>query len=101
FCFVQGWQEFNTFTALLVSMICIILSCIVLARLTVRKSDDASLLHDSTFWVNSLILLFNLVSLLIMGLYKYIVQNHIGMSNQNLYLAIAPAANAVLYAGYS
>lgn len=101
FCFVQGWEDFNTFNALLVSTICIILSCIVLARLTMRKTDESSLLHDPTFWVNSLILLFNLVSLIILGLYKYIVTNHIGMSNQNLYLAIAPAANAVLYAGYS
>jgi len=98
-CFIQGWKEFNTFSALFVSFINIILSCIVLARLTMRMNDESSLLHDPTFWINSLILLFNLVQLLILGLYKYIVTNHLGISNQNLYLAIMPAANAVYYAG--
>lgn len=99
FCFVQGWKEFDTFSALFISFINIILSCIVLARLTMRKDDESSLLHDPSFWINSLILLFNLVQLLILGLYKYIVTNHLGISNQNLYLAIMPAANAVYYAG--
>ena len=99
FCFIQGWKEFNTFSALFISFICIILSCIVLARLTMRMDDESSLLHDPTFWINSLILLFNLVQLLILGLYKYIVTNHLGISNQNLYLAIMPAANAVYYVG--
>lgn len=99
FCFVQGWDDFNTFSALLVAIICIILSCLVLARLTMRKDDESGLLHDPTFWINSLILLFNLVSLLILGLYRYIVANQLGIRNENLYLAIMPAANAVLYAG--
>jgi hypothetical protein len=100
FCFVQGWNDFNTFSSLLVSMITIILSCLVLARLTMRKNDESSLLHDPTFWINALILLFNLLSLLILGMYKYIVTNHLGISSQNLYLAIMPAANAVLYTGF-
>jgi hypothetical protein len=99
FCFVQGWNDFNTFSALLVAIACIILSCLVLARLTMRKDDETSLLHDPVFWINSLILLFNLVSLLILGLYKYIVTNQLGIRNENLYLAIMPAANAVLYTG--
>ncbi len=99
FCFVQGWNDFNTFSSLLVSTVTIILSCLVLARLTMRKNDEASLLHDPSFWINALILLFNLVSLLILGMYKYIDTNHLGISDQNLYLAIMPAANAVLYAG--
>ena len=99
FVFVQGWDDFNTFSALLVAIICIILSCLVLARLTMRKDDEAGLLHDPTFWINSLILLFNLVSLIILGMYKYIITNHLGIRNQNLYLAIMPAANAVFYGG--
>jgi hypothetical protein len=99
FCFVQGWNDFNTFSALLVATVCIILSCLVLARLTMRKNDEAGLLHDPSFWINSLILLFNLVSLIILGMYKYIVTNHLGIRDQNLYLAIMPAANAVFYAG--
>ena len=99
FCFVQGWNDFNTFSALLVAIICIILSCLVLARLTMRKDDEAGLLHDPSFWINSLILLFNLVSLIILGMYKYIVTDHLGIRDQNLYLAIMPAANAVFYGG--
>lgn len=100
FCFVQGWDDFNTYSALLVAIVSIILSCLVLARLTMRIGDEFSLLHDPTFWINSLILLFNLVSLIILGMYKYIITNSLGIRNENLYLAIMPAANAVFYTGY-
>jgi len=99
FCFVQGWDDFNTFSALLVAIVCIILSCLVLARLTMRKDDESTLLHDPVFWINSFILLFNLVSLLILGMYKYIIVNGLGIRNENLYLAIMPAANVVYYTG--
>ena len=100
FCFVQGWNHFNTFSALLVAMTFIILSCLVLTRLTIRKDDETSLVHDPTFWINSFILLINLVFLLILGTYKFTVTNSLNISTQNLYLAIMPAANVVFYTGY-
>jgi len=99
--FIQGRYDVDTFSAQLISLACIILSCLVLTRLAIRKDDEGGLLHDPVFWVNAMILLFNLVSLIVLGIYKFIIQNGLEISHKNLYIAIMPAANAVLYSGYS
>ena len=99
--FIQGQVEFDSFSAQLVSLACIILSCLVLTRLAIRKDDESGLLHDPVFWINAVLLLFNLVSLIVLGMHKFIVQNKLEIIHLNLYRAIIPAANAVLYIGYS
>jgi hypothetical protein len=99
--FIQGRLEFNTFTALLVGLTNIILSCLVLTRLAIRKADDTNLLADPYFWINAVILLFSLVSMIVLGLLKFIALNHIQFGGKNLYFALSEAANAALYAGYS
>lgn len=99
--FIQGEIEFDTFSAQSVSLAWIILSCLVLTRLAIRKDDEGSLLHDPSFWINAMILLFNLVCVIILGMYKIIIQNNLEISHQNLYLAIIPAANAVFYTGFT
>ncbi|HLZ87808.1 MAG TPA: hypothetical protein VKQ52_11225 [Puia sp.] len=97
----QGRAEFNTFTALLVSLTNIVLSCLVLTRLAIRKEDDSHLLLDPYFWINAVILLFSLVSIIVLGMQKYIALNHIQFGGKNLYFALMEAANAALYTGYS
>ena len=99
--FIQGAVEFDTFSAQFISLACIILSCLVLTRLAIRKDDEGSLVQDPIFWINAMILLFNLVCVIILGMYTVIIQNKLEISHKNLYLAIIPAANAVLYTGYS
>ncbi|HXB94108.1 MAG TPA: hypothetical protein VNU70_03080 [Puia sp.] len=99
--FIQGQTEFDTFSAQLICLACIILSCLVLTRLAVRKDDESGLLHDPVFWINAVLLLFNLVSLIVLGMHKFIVENKLEIANLNLYRAIMPAANAILYSGYS
>ena len=99
--FMQGNQEFDSYSAQLISLACIILSCIVLTRLAIRKDDESSLVHDPVFWINAMILLFNLVTLIVLGMYKFIVQYKLEIVHSNLSSAILQAANAVLYTGYS
>jgi hypothetical protein len=99
--FIQRWTDFNTFSLLVVETANIILSCLVLARLAIRKDDESGLLQDPYFWINAMILLFSLVTVIVLGMQKYIAVNHIEIRNKVLYSAIMPAANAVLYTGYS
>ena len=99
--FIQGMGAFNTFSALLVGLTEIFLSCLVLTRLAMRKEDEENLLKDPYFWINAMILLFSLVALIILGIQKYIAINHIQFGGKNLYFAINEAANAALYTGYS
>ena len=99
--FVQGPYEFDTYSFLLINTAEIVLCCLVLARLAIRRDDQAGLLRDPYFWISGSTLLFNLVSLILLGALKFIALNHLEIRHKNLYLAILPAANALLYAGYS
>jgi hypothetical protein len=99
--FIQRWTDFNTYSLLVAQTANIILSCLVLARLAIRKDDESGLLQDPYFWINAMILLFSLVTVIVLGMQKYIAVNHIEIRNKILYSAIMPAANAVLYTGYS
>ncbi|GGB23519.1 hypothetical protein [Puia dinghuensis] len=99
--FIQGRAEFNTFTALLVGVANIVLSCLVLTRLAIRKDDGSNLVLDPIFWINAMILLFSLVSIIVLGMLKYISLNHIQFGRKSLYFALMEAANAALYTGYS
>ena len=101
YCFIQGPFEFDTYSYLLITTAEIVLCCLVLARLAIRKDDQAGLLRDPYFWINGATLLFNLVSLILLGALKFIALNHLEIRHKNLYLAILPAANALLYSGYS
>ena len=101
YCFIQGRFEFDTYSYLLVATAEIVLCCLVLARIAIHQDDQAGLLRDPYFWINGTTLLFNLVSLILLGALKFIALNHLEIRHKNLYLAILPAANALLYAGYS
>jgi len=101
FC-IQGRVEFNTFNALLVGTANIVLSCLVLTRLAIRKEEETKMLMvDPYFWINAMILLFSLVSIIVLGLQTYIALNHLQFEGKNLYFALLEAANAALYTGYS
>jgi len=99
--FIQGVMPFNTFSALLVAVMDIIFVCLILFRLTIRTDEAYFLLQDPYFWINAVLLLFSLVSLIVLGMHKYIVLYHLEFRHKNLYIAIIRAANAVLYTGYS
>jgi hypothetical protein len=101
FFFYQGTQDFNTLSNLLIQTANIVLSCLALARLAISKDDGSAILQDPRFCINSMILLFSLVTLIILGLQKYIKVHDIEIQNKVLYSAIMPIANAVLYTGYS
>ena len=99
--FIQGMQQFNSFTAILVNLTNFVFSCLVLARLAIRKEEDSRLLADPYFWINAMILLFSLVSMITLGLQKYIAVNNIQFDGKSLYIALSQASNALLYIGYS
>ena len=77
YCFIQGPRSFDTYSYLLITTAEIVLCCLVLARLAIHKGDQADLLRDPYFWVNATTLLFNLVSLILLGALKFIALNHL------------------------
>jgi hypothetical protein len=101
FCFIQRWNRFNTYSLGLIDTLMIILSGLCLVRLTVLDQEEMNFMKEPYFWINSLNLMFSLITLVLLGLHSYILINHIEIANKYLYSAILPAVNAILYAGYS
>jgi hypothetical protein len=101
FLYIQGENLFNTYSLGLVEILMIVFSGLCLVRLTVFDQEEMNFMREPYFWVNSLNLMFGLITLVLLGLQSYIVVNQIEIANKSLYRAILPTLNAIVYAGYS
>jgi hypothetical protein len=99
--FIQGPIQFNSYSLGLVDMLMIVFSSLCLVRLTVFDQKELNFLREPYFWINSLNLLFCLITLVVLGLQSYILINKIEIANKTLYHAILPVVNAIVYGGYS
>jgi hypothetical protein len=101
FGFIQGMTRFNTYSLGLIEIMIIVFSGLCLVRLTVFDEKELNFMKEPYFWINSLNLLFGLITLVVLGLQSYILINQIEIAHRALYYAIMPAVNAIVYAGYS
>jgi uncharacterized membrane protein YhaH (DUF805 family) len=101
FGFIQGMKRFNTYSLGLIEIMIIVFSGLCLVRLTVFDEKELNFMKEPYFWINSLNLLFGLITLVVLGLQSYILINQIEIAHRALYYAIMPAVNAIVYAGYS
>ena len=101
FFFIQGINQFNTISLVLIMLSHIMLSCLVLFRLALQEMREINLLREPYFWINGVTLLFSLISLVILSLQPFIHSNRLEINDKKLYTAIMPAANVVLYLVYS
>ena len=100
--FIQGRMgRFNTYSLGLIEILMIVFSGFCLVRLTVIDQEETNFLREPYFWINSLNLLFGLITLVILSMQTYIAQNHIVIGHKSLNSAILQPLNAIVYAGYS
>lgn len=99
--FIEGPYAFNSQSLILLEVLNIIFSCLALFRLSFQQDRYRHLFNDPYFWINAVTFLFGLVALVLLGLQPFIRSNKIIIANKTLYHAILPAANVVLYSGYS
>lgn len=101
FGFIQGPLQFNSYSLGLIDIMIIVFSGLCLVRLTVFDQNELNFMKEPYFWINSMNLLLNLITLVVLGLQSYILINKILIANTTLYHAILPTVNAVVYSGYS
>ena len=101
FFFIQGQSHFNTYSFVLIEIMMIVFSSLSLVRLTLLDQRELNFIREPFFWINTVNLLFGLITLVVLGLQEYILTNHIEINNKTLYNAILPSLNAIVYAGYS
>lgn len=99
--FIQGKTRFNTYSMGLVEIMKIIFSGLCLMRLIVLDREEVNFMKEPYFWINSVNLLGGLITLVVLGLQSYILENHIEIAHRSLYAAILPVVNAFVYSGYS
>jgi hypothetical protein len=100
FFFIQGQSHFNTYSFVLIEIMMIVFSSLSLVRLTLLDQRELNFIREPFFWINTVNLLFGLITLVVLGLQEYILTNHIEINNKTLYNAILPSLNAIVYAGY-
>ena len=98
---IQGQLHFNTYSFVLIEIMMIVFSSLSLVRLTLLDQRELNFIREPFFWINTVNLLFGLITLVVLALQEYILTNHIEINNKTLYNAILPTLNAVVYAGYS
>jgi hypothetical protein len=101
FWYIQGQNQFNSYSLGLIDILMVVFSGLCLVRLTVFDQEEMNFMKEPYFWINSLNLMFGLITLVLLGLQSYISVNRIEIANKPLYYAILPTVNAILYAGYS
>jgi hypothetical protein len=101
FWYIQGQNRFNSYSLGLVDILMVVFSGLCLVRLTVFDQEEMNFMKEPYFWINSLNLMFGLITLVLLGLQSYISVNQIKIANKPLYYAILPTVNAIVYAGYS
>lgn len=98
---LQGISKFNSYSAILISILNIIFSCLILFRLSLQEVRELNLFKEPYFWINAVNLLFYIVTLVLLGMQPYIRSHKIEIYNKSLYYVILPPANIILYGGYS
>jgi hypothetical protein len=101
FGYIQGQNRFNSYSLGLIDILMVVFSGLCLVRLTVFDQEEMNFMKEPFFWINSLNLMFGLITLVLLGLQSYISVNQIKIANKPLYYAILPTVNAIVYAGYS
>lgn len=99
--FLEGFHQFNSLSLVLIELLNIILSCIVLFQLVFHQDNSKSLFKEPYFWINTGTLFFSLGTIVLFGLQKYIINNHLQIENKSLYHALAPILNIILYSAWS
>jgi hypothetical protein len=97
--FIEGL--FDSYSMVLALIQHVVLSFMVLSQLSMEEANENTLLAEPYFWVAAGILLFAVVSVVILGLQPYILKKGIKLFSQNLYRAVMPMVNVVLYSCYS
>ena len=101
YVFLQGRDQFNNISVVLIEILNIVFSCFVLLRLAFRGDVLVSIFREPYFWISAANLLFGLITLVLLGLQQYIRSYHIVIGKDSLYHAILPVVNIILYSCYS
>ena len=67
FIYIQGYIQFNTYSLGLVEIMMIVFSGLCLVRLTVFDQEEMNFMKEPYFWINSLNLMFGLITLVCIG----------------------------------
>jgi len=101
YTYLQGKEQFHTYTLLFGSFFMVIFCCVYLYELIITDAHYETLFKQPFFWICFGILLFYLGSVIINSLFDYMLLNNLLSRGNNLYLLITRALNILLYSSFS
>jgi hypothetical protein len=101
--FFQGSSRFNNQSMVFLSIMYIFITCLIILKINLLDEDERvqSKANEIYFIILSSTLLFNLGSLIVMGLQTFISANKIEMRGVTLYRFIMPKLNVIVYGAYA
>ncbi len=100
YLFIQGIKSFNNYSYVLLSISCCVFSIISLYRISIVTNDEYKKQMPYII-ILSATLLFFLGSLIILGLYQFIIFKNLTIGGLHLYSILMPALNVIMYGSYS
>lgn len=100
FLFMQGQYVFNTYSMMLIEIMMIVFSSLSLVRLTVLDNRELNFVKEPFFWINAVNMLSGIITLVVLGLKDYILNNHVQIFNKTLYSFLMPFVAFITYTGY-
>lgn len=97
---IQGFQNINSLSIILIELLNIFLSSLLLLKIALQNTNH-SILKEPYTLICSANLLFGLGTMVILGLQNYIVANKLQIQYKSLYVYIMPLLNIVLYLSYT
>lgn len=97
---IQGLMIFDSYGNIVVAFFEIILSVLLVGKLFLDDDDEVSILNNPYFWIAAGTLIFNMGSLVTMGLIQYIALKNIRIGGIILYRIIMPILIGIVYTCY-
>lgn len=93
--------QFNYYSMIVSMVEYFILSCIVLYQLVTDDTKQAGLTNEPYFWFAAGTIVFSVVSVVVIGLYPYILRNQLQIFGKNAYRIIMPMVNVFMYSCFA
>lgn len=99
--YLQGWVAYDTYSNTVNTLICILLSLLLLIKVLMDDGMKIKLTDHPYFWICAGLLIFNLCDLIIGGLQQFIALKQIKIGGILLYKILLPVFAAFLYMCFS
>jgi len=100
FLFLQGTDNFNSYSFVMIEFIKSLLALMVITKLLREDNYEISISGNPYFWISGGTLIFSIGSIVLLGPQQFILTNKIQIGGVSIYKVIIPILIVILYSSY-